>query len=56
MYLLLEPSEAFANLHGMLPAILPDIETEIYVLFFKSIWFKAIKSPVHVYSKFCALN
>ena len=32
MYLLLEPSEVFADLHGMLPATLPDIESEIYAL------------------------
>ena len=33
LYLLLEPSEGI--LHGMLPATLPDIESEIYVLLFQ---------------------
>ena len=60
MYLLLEPSEDFfANMQGMLPATLPDIESEIYALRFQkkqSIWFRAIKSAVHVYSEFFALD
>ena len=48
-----------STMHSVLPATLPDIESEIYVLLFQkkqSIWFKAIKSTVHVYSEFCALN
>ena len=52
LYLLLDANEVF--LQGMLPATLPDIESEIYVLL--SNWFKAIKSAVHVYSEFSTLN
>ena len=46
----------------MLPATLPDIESEIVINMHyfsikkQSIWFKAIKYPVHIYSEFCALN
>ena len=57
LYLLLDTNEVF--LYGMLPATLPDIESEIYALLFQkkqSVWFKAIKSAVHVYSEFSALN
>ena len=49
----------YVDMQGMPPATLPDIESEIYVLLFQkkqSIWFKAIKSAVHVYSEFCVLN
>ena len=36
--------------------ILPDIESEIYALLFRSIWLEVIKCTIHVYSEFCALN
>ena len=57
-YFLLEPSEDFLPTCKvaiyMRPATLPDIESEIYVHYFskkkQSIWFKAIKSAVHVYN------
>ena len=36
LYLLLEPCEVvFANMQGMLPATLPDIESEMYALLFQ---------------------
>ena len=60
MYLLVEPSEVFLPTCKvcMLPATLPDIESDMHALLLKkqSVWFKAIKSTVHVYSEFCALN
>ena len=55
LYLLFDAKEDC--LHGMWPATLLDIEIEIYVLLFQrkqSVWFKAIKSAVHVYSEFSA--
>ena len=60
MYLLLGPSEIFGQ-HTWYAAsyTLPDIKSEMYALLFqknRSIWFKAIKSAVHVYSEFCAFN
>ena len=61
MYLLLEPSEFFADMQGMLPATLSDIESEMISITFtqkkqKQKQFKAIKSAVYIYSEFCALN
>ena len=37
MYLLLVPNEVFADMQDMLPAKLPDIESEIYTLLFQKI-------------------
>ena len=49
-----------STMHGVLPATLPDIESEIYVLLFQKNRVSGsklyIKSTVHVYSEFCALN
>ena len=59
MYLLLELGEVFfANIQDMLAATLPDIESEIhvYALLFQKKTECLIKSAVHVYSEFCALN
>ena len=57
MYLLLELGEGFfANMQDMLAATLPDIESEIYALLFQKKTECLIKSAVHVYSEFCALN
>ena len=53
----LNPVKFFADMHDMLPATLPDIESEIYILKNRVyIWFKAVKSTAHDYSEFCALN
>ena len=52
----MNPAKFFVDMHSMLPATLQDIESEIYALLFQDIWFKAIKSGVHVYSEFCTLN
>ena len=58
LYLLLNGNKVF--LHGRLPPTLLDIESEIVYYVSKkniqSVWFKAIKSAVHVYSESSALN
>ena len=43
-------------MQDMLAAILPDIESEIYALRFQKNTEYLMKSAVHVYSEFCALN
>ena len=47
-----ENKYTYAHERVMLPATLPDIESEMYAT--QDIWFKAIKPAVHVYSEFCA--